>query len=138
MTQVIDILRDALGHLRVIDADSAPSPEDVRDGIRALNQMMTTWEAETITLGWSNVSAPEQVMPTPPEADEAIGYNLAIRLAARYGAVLDSSIVALATDGKGLLRAMVADSTFSRLTYPDLPRGESQGGRYGWRAGFNG
>ena len=138
MTLVIDIIRDALGHLKVIDANTSPDPVDTRDAMRALNQMMRAWEAETLPLGWSDVSEPAQAMPTPPEADEAIGYNLAIRLAARYGATLDASVVGMATDGKALLRAMVTSSTFVRTEYPDLPRGESQPGRFGWRAGFNG
>jgi hypothetical protein len=138
MTQVIDIIRDALGHLRVLDADSAPSPSDARDAIRALNQMMRAWEAESLPLGWLDVSSPAQDMPTPPEADEAIGYNLAIRLNARYGQTLETSIIGLATDGKALLSAMATSSTYVRTEYPDLPRGESQPGLYGWRAGFTG
>ena len=138
MTQVIDIIRDALGHLRVIDADSAPNESDTRDAMRALNAMMTAWEAGELPLGWSNVSEPAQEMPTPPEADEAIGYNLAIRLNARYGQTLDASIIGMATDGKALLSAMVTSSTFIRTEYPDLPRGESQSSRFGWRAGFIG
>lgn len=138
MTQVIDIIRDALGHLRVIDAETAPAPSDTRDAMRALNQMMRAWEAEPLPLGWSDVSETAQEMPTPPEADEAIGYNLAIRLNARYGQTLDASIIGMATDGKALLSAMVTSSTYIRTEYPDLPRGEAQWGRHGWRAGFNG
>lgn len=136
MTQVIDIVRDALGHLRVIDADSAPAPSDTRDAIRALNQMMRGWEAEGLPLGWSDVSEPEQAMPTPPEADEALGYNLALRLTARYGVSLDESVAGMAVAGRALLSAMVTSSTFVRTEYPNLPRGESQGGRYGSGEGF--
>lgn len=129
MGTVADIIRDALGHLRVIDAGESIEAEDYADGVRALNLMMRRWEASGIALGWSDVSAPEDVMPVPAEAEEAIGYNLALRLRARYGATLDQDVIAHATEGKGFLMADVASADAFRLSY-DLPRGEHEGGDF--------
>lgn len=130
MSKVVEIVRDALSHLRVADADAALDPIDLRDGIRALNLMMHSWEAENLPLGWVDVSGPDDEMPTDFAFDEAIGTNLAIRLRARYGATLDADVVQMATDGKALVSAMCAATDYVRVSYPDLPCSEG-GNRYG-------
>lgn len=135
MTKAIDIIRDALQHLRIIDADGAVPDDDAATGLRALNMMMRTWEAEGLNLGWSDAATTQDTMPTPPEADEAIGYNLAVRLRARYGTQADPDVPALAALGVSMLRAMVASGDYARLCYPDLPEGVKMPDG-GWRAGF--
>lgn len=138
MTKVVEIIRDAMGHLRVLDANSAPDPIDVRDGIRALNLMMHSWEAEGLSFGWVDVDAPTDDMPTPPECDEAIGFSLAIRRRAAYGATIDQDVVAMATDGKSLLRSMVTSGDWAMTEYPDLPYGQGQCGLGGLIGGLSG
>lgn len=130
MSKVVEIVRDALGQLRVCDADAAPDPIDLRDGIRAMNLMMRAWEAENLPVGWVDVSGGDEDMPTEPAFDEAIGANLAIRLRARYGATLDADVVQMATDGKALVSAMCNATDYARVSYPDLPCSEG-GNRYG-------
>lgn len=105
MANVADIIRAALGHLRVIDAMEAVEAEDSRDAIQALNRMMRRWEADGVNLGWSDVDNPDDLLPAPPEAEEAIGYNLALRLRANYGATLDQDVVQFAQDGLASLKA---------------------------------
>lgn len=129
MSKVVEIVRDALGHLRVVDGDAATDPIDLRDGIRALNLMMRGWEAENLPVGWYEVSIGDEDMPTELAFDEAIGANLAIRLRAKYGATLDADVVQMATDGKALVSAMIASADFARIAYPDLPC--SEGGNRG-------
>ena len=124
MAQVQDIVRDALGHLRVIDANAPVKPIDMRDAIRALNLMVRRWEADGLALGWSDVSEPTDVLPLPPEAEEAVGYNLALRLRARYGVQVDPDIVALASAGLSALQRdrivempLVLDRAFAPCSY---------------------
>lgn len=136
MTQAISIIRDALQHLRVADADIALDENDTTDALRALNQMMRTWEVDGISLGWQDVAAAQDEVPTPPEADEAIGYGLAIRLASRFGVQPDAVVVQLAAQGVGMLRAFVMSNLYERCNYDDLPVGNSQRVGGGWRAGF--
>lgn len=136
MTQAIDIVRDALGHLRVVDSTDVPADQDVVDALRALNNMVTAWESEGLAMGWQDITQPEQELPTPPEFDEALGYNLATRLRAKYGVTLDQDVLGFAQSGLGMIRAAVAASRHDRIAYDDLPRGESQPNIYGWRAGF--
>ena len=124
MTQVNDIVRDALGHLRVLDANAPVKPVDMRDAIRALNLMVRRWEANGLALGWSDVSEPTDTLPLPPEAEEAVGYNLAVRLRARYGVQIDPDVVALAGAGLSALQRdrivempLVLDRAFSPCGY---------------------
>ena len=92
MTKVAEIVGGALALLRIVDAAEAPEAEDVATGISAMNMMMSRWEANGYSVGWSPVAAPSDDMPSPPEADEAIMYNLAARLRARYGANLEEDV----------------------------------------------
>lgn len=138
MSKVVEIVRDALSHLRVADADAAPDPIDVRDGIRALNLMMRAWEAQNLPLGWVDVTKADDEMPTDPAFDEAIGANLALKLRARYGATLDADVVQMATDGKALVSAMCTASDYARLDYPDLPASEGRGRIGSYQEGLSG
>ncbi|WP_286075696.1 packaged DNA stabilization gp4 family protein [Stenotrophomonas sp. 59] len=126
MSKVSEVIRDSLLLLRVVDADEAPEAKDAEDAIRALNLMMTTLEAEGLSLGWSAVSKPDDVMPVLPEAEEAITYLLATRLRAKYGVAMDPDVFQMAQDLLGNLRAQVASADYSRISYPDLPVGQGQ------------
>lgn len=136
MTQALSIIRDALQHIRVADANAALDENDTTDALRTLNQMMRTLEVDGVSLGWEDVTAATSNMPTPPEADEAIGYGLAVRLAPRYGVTPDPLTVQLAKETLGILRAYVASNLYERCSYDDLPRGDAQRPGGGWRAGF--
>jgi hypothetical protein len=133
MTQVSSIVRDALLHLRVQDAAEAVDAQAMQDAIRALNGMVQRWEADGVSLGWTDVSAPDDTLPAPAEAEEAISYNLAVRLRARYGVAIDPDVIQLATDGLAALRADVIANSFARVSYDDLPAGT---GPCGSLAGF--
>lgn len=125
MTTVAETVRDALSHLQVVDAVQPVKPQDMSDGIRALNQMMARWEADGVSLGWVPVSNPSDTLPVPPEAEETIAYNLALRMSARYGGEVDPVVAGFA--GEGLLRLLadIASRDGARIEY-DLPAGENQ------------
>lgn len=131
MTDTETLVRDALQHLGVVAAEQPIQAVDMADGIRALNLMMRALEAEGMTFGWSDVDSPSAVLPLPPEAEEAIGYLLAIRLQSRFKLQVDPTIIALATEGKAMLAAQIEANTFRRVEYPDLPPG------VGYRLGYS-
>lgn len=116
-----DVVRDALKHLKVLAAGETPCGEDMTEGLRALNLMVRRWEASGLSLGWTDVSNPANVLTSPAELEEMLGYHLAIRLRARFGASLDPDIIGLAEQGMADLRADVLGSQHVRLSYPDLP-----------------
>lgn len=111
MTTVAVVMRDALMHLGVLDAEEAVEAVDLADGIRVLNRMMARWEANGLALGWTAVTSPDDVLPAPVEAEEAIGYNLAMRLRASYNATLSLDVVQMANDGLAALRRDVRVSS---------------------------
>lgn len=127
MSTVAEIIRDALSHLKVVDATETPEAFQVEDGMRALNLMMRRWEASGIAVGWVDVTSPTAALPAPAEAEEAIGYNLALKLRARYGVAVDPDVVEFARSGKLALLADIASRDAARLCY-DLPRGEAIAG----------
>lgn len=125
MSTVSDIVRTALLHLRVIPANQPIKPHDMRDGISALNRMMTRWEADGVAVGWHTVDSPSDTLPVPPEAEEAIGYNLALRLRSLWGADLDPDVVEFAREGLARIMADIASRDAGRLSY-DLPVANAQ------------
>jgi hypothetical protein len=136
MTTALQIVRGALLKLRVTDASSATDEQQLKDGIDALNRMVRTWEAFEQTVGWSDVDDGEDVLNTPPELDDALIYNLAVRLCDEYGVEPTQAVMGLSLEGLALISAMVASATYVRTEYQDLPRGEQQLPGYGWRAGL--
>lgn len=123
MTQVSAIVRDALLLLGVQDAAEPVSAQEMQDGIRALNTMLARWEADGVSLGWAAVSAPTDTLPAPPEAEQPIIANLALKLRANYKVPIEPDVLQMATDGLAALRADVLANTFARVSYADLPAG---------------
>lgn len=83
--KVEKVVKRALRLLQVQPARQPVKPENMADGIDALNAMARRWEADGIALGWQPVSSPSDDVPAPEEAEEALIYNLAIRLAPEFG-----------------------------------------------------
>ncbi len=50
MSTVAEIIRDALGYLRVLDANEAAEAEDATTAMRMLNLMMHSWQANNLAL----------------------------------------------------------------------------------------
>ena len=99
MSTVEKTVARTLRILRVIDARQPVKPGDMSTAIDALNGMMTRWEANTLSLGWSNVTNPSDEMPVPEVALDAIAYNLAMRLRPEYGTTLDPDTIEMARRG---------------------------------------
>lgn len=107
MAKVEAIVGRALRMIRVVDPREPVQAVDMQTGITALNAMLRRWEANGLSLGWSDVEAPDEDMPSPPEADEAIAANLAFSLAPEYGENVDPMVLAMARRGLQDLRCDV-------------------------------
>lgn len=81
----LDLIRRSLLLIRVIGSNEAPDDDDAKDALMALNTMMRRWEANGIAMGWNDVADVNEELPAPPEAEEAIAYNLALRLCPLFG-----------------------------------------------------
>ncbi len=88
----------------VVDATEAPEAEDYVTALEALNAMLRRWEANGIALGWNDVDDTTEDVPAPPEALEAIIFNLAMTLGAEYGIEIRPDVAANAAKGLNELR----------------------------------
>lgn len=125
MSTVGEVCHDALGHLGVVSATEAAEAWQLEDAMRRLNLMMTRWEASGLSVGWVNVDNPDDPMPCPPEVEETVGYNLALKLRPKYGVEIDPDVVAFAQSGKAALQADIITRDAARIVY-DLPRGDAE------------
>ncbi len=107
MAKVEAIVGRALRLIGVVDPRQPVQQMDMQTGITALNAMLRRWEANRIAVGWSDVSAPDEDMPCPPEAEEAITFNLAATLAPEYSQATPPEVLAVAMRGLSDLRADV-------------------------------
>jgi hypothetical protein len=92
MTTANDVVFAALRKLRVVDAQGTVDPSDFVTAVEMLNDMLTRWEADGTSMGWSNVKAPEDVCNFPDEAKLAVVYNLTLFLAPEYGRDIDPAV----------------------------------------------
>lgn len=135
MTTVAQVIRTALGHLGVQDPRQPVKAEDARDCMEGMNNMIRRWEADGVSIGWQDVTSVDDEMPVPPEAIEAIGFNLAVKMRAHFRAVLEVDVVTFAAQGLSALSADVLANQYERVSYDDLPAGNNQQ-RYGWREAY--
>ncbi|ASL01762.1 hypothetical protein XcvCFBP7113P_16700 [Xanthomonas citri pv. vignicola] len=107
-----------------MDSNEAPEAEDFETARIALNGMMRRWEANGLALGWQSVETPAETLPAPPEAEQAIAYNLALMLRPEYGANLEPDVVQTANDGLAELRRdmLVANPLVLRQRLPGCGR----------------
>ena len=99
MTTAAELITDAFLLIRSNDPGEALEEYDFAQGMRVLNRMMRRWEANGISLGWQGIDNPNDVLPIPPEAEEPVVYNLAVKLRAIYGATLEEDVISLARNG---------------------------------------
>lgn len=117
MTTAAELITDAFLLIRSNDPGEALEEYDFVQGARILNRMMRRWEANGLALGWQDITLPVDVLPVPPEAEEAITYNLAVKLRPVYGATLEEDVVALARLGYAqLLRDVFAAAPPVQIT----------------------
>lgn len=97
--KVEELVARALRLIKVLDPNEAIEASDYETARFALNAMMARIEADGISVGWQDVDNPADELPLPPEAVEAIAYNLAIALADEYGQSITPSIATKAEQG---------------------------------------
>lgn len=104
MTTASNLVSAALRKINSIDANEALNSNDFATGIDSLNRMAIRWEANGLSMGWSPVSNPSDVVNCPLENENALIYNLAMELAPEYGVPASQMVVALAQSNLAELR----------------------------------
>lgn len=75
----------ALRLIQVIDPNQSISDTDMETAIDAFNGLARRWEASGLALGFQPVSNPSDTLPVPEEAEDAVIYATAVRVASEYG-----------------------------------------------------
>jgi len=126
MASVLSVLGRSLRLIGAVDVQETLHAEDSVTALSALNAMCRRWEANGLAIGWVTVDLSDD-MPSPDEAEEAIVYNLAVRLGPEYG--LPSSFGVITTLAQQFLtdlrRDRLAEAPLTLCN--DLPLAESYG-----------
>lgn len=117
-----EIVVDALEDL-VVQQDEGPIEQsEGRAAIRALNDMMYSWAADGIDIGYTEVSSLGDIITVPVGAIRGMKANLAIELAPKYDVIPTPALIQRANAGmKAVLNLAVE---IGASAYPStLPRG---------------
>lgn len=123
MTTVAKLVARSLRLIQVIDPSQSVDDQDMETAIEALNAMMQRWEADLLSLGWSAVASPSDVLPIPVEAEQAVAYALAVILAPEYGITPLPAVTQLANNGlNDLLRDQAVATPIRPILDCPMPR----------------
>jgi hypothetical protein len=125
-----EVLQDALGLIGVTDDFNMP-PEHGALALRAMNDMLTMWEANGVDVGYFEQDNLTDDNPVDAEYLLAVKYNLAIILSPYYSKEPSSALIAIARDAYKALLRKEQDSRLEPVDTHNAPQGES------WGSGYN-
>lgn len=103
------IINDALQEIIVLAAEQPIQPTDFQTARRYLNRMMASLDAQGISLGYTNVTEPTDLVTVPDGALEGVVFNLAKRLLATYDLPLTPELDRNAREGLKAMRNIAVD-----------------------------
>lgn len=126
MTTVSQLVSRALRLIQVIDPSQTVKDQDMETAIEALNDMLQRWEADLLSLGWTPVAKPDDVLSLPAEAVQTVAFCLAVTLAPEYGVTPLAAVSQLAMSG---MNALLRDQAVATPIRPilDVPWGVNSG-----------
>lgn len=135
MTTATAMVSWALELIRVVDPGEDLSEYNYIAGQRALNAMLRRWEANGLALGWQDVDSPDDELPLPPEAEQAVAYNLAMMLRPLFAATLEEDVLREAATG---LNDLLRDQAVATPLMPILSAPWPSSYWYGRGGSYNG
>lgn len=126
---IIDLIKDALLDIGVVNESETPSAEQGQHALRKLNQLLEAWEESGIRLGWSEQTDTSETAPLPPYAERGVTAKLAIALAPSYGgaASVTEALIAEANEGYALITRKAALKNLKPVDTRNMPMSESPG-----------
>lgn len=117
-----EVVVDALEDL-IAQAEEAPIEQpEARAAIRALNDMMNAWDADGISLGYTQVSDLADLITVPLGAIRGIKANLALDLCTKYGIIASQALLTKAKSGYKTCVNLAVDT--AEAVFPStLPQG---------------
>ncbi len=116
------LINDALQELIVQASEQPIEAVDFQTGVRYLNRMMASFDAQGIGLGYTVVEEPTDLITVNAGAIEGMIFNLASRLATSYDIPISANLALNSRDGLQAMRAIAVVVTPS--SFPcTLPTG---------------
>jgi hypothetical protein len=109
MSTALQIIEDAFDSLEIKSAEVDLETDEINNGIRRLNRMMTAWAQQGINLSYTKIENSSDIVTIPDWAEEAVVSHLAIRLAPSFGVTATPSLVAIASESFKYLRENTVD-----------------------------
>lgn len=123
------VIEDALTELLVQAQEQSIQAPDFQISIRYMNRMMATFAANGISLGYTIVSNPADVITIPDGAIEGLIFNLALRLAKQFEMPVSQGLFLNAAEGKQAMRKLAI--TIKPTKFPcTLPKGSGNEGDF--------
>lgn len=132
---VNEIVTDAMEEI-VVQADEAPiEPSEGRAAIRLLNDMMFSFAARGLNLGYTVVYSLGDIVTVPLGAIRWIKLQLAIELAPKYNVEISNTLASKARSAYKAVQNLAIDGIYSE--YPStLPYGSGNYEAGGWDSTF--
>lgn len=132
---VNEIVTDAMEEI-VVQADEAPiEPSEGRAAIRLLNDMMFSFAARGLNLGYTVVHSLGDIVTVPLGAIRWIKLQLAIELAPKYNVEISNTLASKARSAYKAVQNLAIDGIYSE--YPStLPYGSGNYEAGGWDSTF--
>lgn len=109
MATAADFINGALVHLTVKSAETSLQPDEIQDGLVALNDMLSSWEVSGRPLGFTRVAGIADTVNVPQWAERAIKAALAVELAPSYERIISPALAVIVSDSeKALLRTILS------------------------------
>ena len=130
-----EIVTDAMEEI-VVQADEADiEPSEGRAAIRMMNDMMFSFAARGLSLGYTAVSSLADVITVPLGAIRWMKLQLAIELAPKYNVEISNTLASKARSAYKAVQNLAIDGIYSE--YPStLPYGSGNYEAGGWDSTF--
>lgn len=132
MATAAQVIKASLLKILVQGSEAELQPDEFQDAIFDLNNLMLAYDADGITLGYTEVSNLGDQVTVPLGALRGIIYNLAIEIAPEYNGTVTPGIERIALAGLSAMRKLGVAIPVSRLpcTLPIGSGNEGYGHRY--------
>lgn len=125
MAIINDIIRDALSSLGVVGHGQPLPPEESKHGLRMLNSLLSSWEANGF-LQYVPAQSTAEEFAFSPDMDLAVTSHLAMLLAPHYGARIPETVAgAAATEYARMLRDKM-NAQLQPVTVANVSIGEAR------------